>query len=60
MMMSIVKSFSIYWGNKETMYGACHINGTWEMKEVGQLKLLYKGGKPHSGLPSFYGGRWPL
>ena len=36
------------------MYDACHINGTWRSKEVGQLKL-YWGGKPQSGGPSFLG-----
>ena len=35
------------------MYGAFHIIGTWGSKEVGRLKLLYKGGKPQRGAPSF-------
>ena len=37
------------------MYGACHINGTWGSKEVGQVKLSYEGGKPQMGGPSFLG-----
>ena len=37
------------------MYGACHINETWGSKEVGRLKLLYEGGEPQSGRPSFLG-----
>ena len=41
------------------MYDACHINGTWERKELGWLKLLYGGGKPQIGGPSFLGGADP-
>ena len=41
------------------MYDACHINGTWGRKEVGWLKLLYGGGKPQIGGPSFLGGADP-
>ena len=41
------------------MYDACHINGTWESKEVGRLKLLYECGKPQSRGQSFVGGVGP-
>ena len=38
------------------MYNACHINGTWESKEVGRLKLSWEGGKSQRGQSSFLGG----
>ena len=38
------------------MYDACHINGTWESKEVGRLKLLYECDKLQSRGPSLVGG----
>ena len=38
----------------------CHINGTWESKEGGQLKISYEGGKPQSRGPSFLGGVEPF
>ena len=38
------------------MHDVCHINETWESKEVRQSKLLYEGGKPKSGGPSLFGG----
>ena len=37
------------------MYDACHINGTWESKEMEQLKLLYEGNKPQSRTLSISG-----
>ena len=57
-MNKLVKKFTVYWGQKETVYDACH--GTWEIDEVRQLKLLYEGGKPQSGGPSFLGELTPL
>ena len=51
----LVKKFSIYWGEEETMYGTCHINGTWGSKEVGRLKLSYEGSKPQRGGLTFWG-----
>ena len=41
----LVKKFSIQSGQEETMYGACHINGTWGNKELEHLKLSEEGGK---------------
>ena len=38
------------------MYDACHINGTWESKVVGRLKLLYECVKPQIRGPSLVGG----
>ena len=38
------------------MYDACHINGTWESKEVGRLNLLYECDKLQSRGPSLVGG----
>ena len=48
--------FSIYWGQKETIYDACRINGTCGSKEVGRLQLC-EGGKRE---PSFLGRVHPL
>ena len=42
------------------MYDACHINGTWESKEVGRLNLLYECDKLQSRGPSLVGGVDPL
>ena len=38
------------------MYDTCHINGTWESKEVGRLNLLYECDKLQSRGPSLVGG----
>ena len=46
----------MYCGQEKIIYGACHINGTWGGKELGQLKLSYEGCNPQREGPSLWGG----